>query len=129
MEVCYEHSIDSSFEHMLDVDDLCRQMNRTSLLCTNSNREDVLKAVQKTRFYLRSSTLDESVVESHLLSRAHAYNTYLSLIRFSTDLQFLTVSMREFQERCLEPKHHGLLTLLRLAYFIDREICFCAGIE
>ncbi len=120
---------DSTFEHMLDVDDLCRQMDRTSLLCTSGNREDILTAVKTTRFWLRSAVLDEGDVRFHLFRRASAYDTYLRLIRFSIELEFLSVSMREFQKACAQPEHIRLVDLLRLAYFIDREICFCAGIE
>ncbi len=127
--------MDVAFEHTLDMEDLCRQMDRSQIICTDSNRDDIIAAVRATRYYLRCESLPVSDAWYHLLSRVNVYDTYMSLVRFSPKLQFLVKSMQEFQlayknaQDCDDCDDMQLKTLLRLAYFIDREICYCAAVD
>lgn len=121
--------MDAEFEHTLDMEDLCLQMGRSKLSCVESYRDDILAAVHATRYYLRSDSPPTSDVWFHLSKRANVYNTYKSLVRHSVGLQFLVKAMHEFQESYEKAQHGDLCHLLRLAYFIDREICHCAAMD
>ncbi len=128
-----ECMMDAEFEHTLDMEDLCRQMDRSKLICIDTNRDDILAAVHATRYYLRCdpTQLPESDVWCHLSHRATVYDTYMSLIRFSANLQFLVRAMKDFQVRLglKGETNEDVNALLRLVYFIDREICLCAGMD
>ena len=123
--------MDPEFEHTLDVEDLCLQMKRSSLLCSDADREDVLTAVRTTRYMLRASSQSFPDIYSHLSHRAKVYDTYMGLVRHSIELRFLRGAMNELQLRMsMRPTDStALIELLRLVYFIDREICFCAALE
>jgi len=132
-------TMDPGLELTLDIEDLCLQMNRSSLLCADTNRDDLLKAIHATRYYLRIPYKDRPIsdVQFHLQSRSNAYNVYSNVIKRSHNLQFLFSAIEEFQyqwtaactERSFDVDMDFDTKLLRLAYFIDREICVCCGIE
>lgn len=124
---------DVSIEHQLDVDDLCRDLERSKLYCTQTNTNELLEALNVTRQLLADlhsglrSEKDVRITE-HLMLRGKAYADYLHHITFSSSGSFIQHALLRFQASLLQLPAGTTEHLLFLTYYIDTEICIWANI-
>jgi hypothetical protein len=115
------------------VDDLCQQMDSSTLICGITNSRELQEDLVTCRQLLRrlgTTEVSVSAVREFLDRRVLAYDYYCRHVSFSGPLAYLASAFEEIHRRRRHVEHTAdLPDQLRLCYFIDREICLCAGID
>jgi hypothetical protein len=122
------------------MDDLCRLMNRSSLICIDENNEKLIAAYEETKSLLQKDAVikgTEGVLQnqmSNYLSRCHyRYKEYLQKIHFKRHFAYLEELILDFIEKCLimQGRHvdrHEFRYLLMLSFYIDSSLLETIGI-
>lgn len=112
------------------MDDLCRMMKKTKLICQDENNDVLIKSYLSTNDHLKNfPTIDSFTIMNHLKRTRDRYCQYNYHIQFTNQLKYIGRYLKEWIEQYDHVIHELSMIpyLLLLSHYIDSELLQSIG--